>query len=365
MQYAPVIIITLNRYDHLYNCLESLEKCTDAEKTDVYVALDYPPSEKYVDGWKKNDIYLKEKESKHGFKSLTVYRRETNYMLYGPGNGKTAIKDATEGKDRFIYTEDDIIFSKNFLVYMNTCLEKYKDDDDVIAVCGYSYPVEWKVSPNSTCFKQQINMAAWGTGYWTNKYFSTVKNLKDGVNLSNCEGIIAEKKYKKMIDACLREYITALCDRFSHYRKIMRQSTDIAIRTYLVVNNKYAITPVISKTRNNGFDGSGMYCQNTSDKKAIGKTASSYNYLEQPIDSADSFELIPDTLYDYEDNRKRLNEFDYRTPQQMARTHRLIWLIEHIGISAARFYSLLCVPYDYAPKILTRLKKKINSINGN
>ena len=63
-KYAPVYIPTLNRYEHFKRCLESLERCTDADKTDVYVGLDYPPSEKYVAGWKKIDEYLKEKEKK-------------------------------------------------------------------------------------------------------------------------------------------------------------------------------------------------------------------------------------------------------------------------------------------------------------
>ena len=54
MKYAPVIIPTMNRYNHFYACLESLERCTGSEHTDVYVALDYPPSEKYVDGWKED-----------------------------------------------------------------------------------------------------------------------------------------------------------------------------------------------------------------------------------------------------------------------------------------------------------------------
>lgn len=78
MKYAPVIIPTLNRYEHFKRCLESLEKCTGAEMTEVYVGLDFPPSDKYVEGWKKIDIYLKEKEVNNHFKKLIVVRRETN-----------------------------------------------------------------------------------------------------------------------------------------------------------------------------------------------------------------------------------------------------------------------------------------------
>ena len=93
MIYAPVIIPTLNRYEHFCKCLESLEICTGAEYTDVYMALDYPPSDKYVDGWKKVDAFLQEKEKNNNFKSLIVYRRKENYFFSDKGNLKTAIED--------------------------------------------------------------------------------------------------------------------------------------------------------------------------------------------------------------------------------------------------------------------------------
>ena len=53
MLYAPVVIPTLNRFEHFKQCLESLERCNNADKTEVYVALDYPPSDKYVEGGEK------------------------------------------------------------------------------------------------------------------------------------------------------------------------------------------------------------------------------------------------------------------------------------------------------------------------
>ncbi len=62
MIYAPVLIPTLNRYDHLRQCLESLSRCSWADKTDVFVALDYPPEvnrEKYEEGWQCNKAYLR------------------------------------------------------------------------------------------------------------------------------------------------------------------------------------------------------------------------------------------------------------------------------------------------------------------
>lgn len=49
--YAPVIIPTLNRIEHLKRCIESLEKNTGADKTEVFVSLDFPPSDKYLQGY--------------------------------------------------------------------------------------------------------------------------------------------------------------------------------------------------------------------------------------------------------------------------------------------------------------------------
>ena len=161
MIFAPVIIPTLNRYEHFRKCLESLEACTGAENTDVYVALDFPPSEKYVDGWKKNDAYLKEKALNNRFHSLIVYRREINYFFSGKGNGQTAIDDLPSEVDRYIFSEDDNVFSPNFLEYINKGLEIYKNDPSVLAICGYSHPYKFKFADNNFFF-HQTDFSAWG-----------------------------------------------------------------------------------------------------------------------------------------------------------------------------------------------------------
>ena len=100
--YAPVVIPTLNRYEHFRRCLESLERCTGAEKTNIYVGLDYPPSDKYVEGWKKIDCYLAEKEKNNGFNRLIVYRRTHNCGIGKPGCNYSQLKDVVKEKyDRF------------------------------------------------------------------------------------------------------------------------------------------------------------------------------------------------------------------------------------------------------------------------
>ena len=85
MIYAPVLIPTLNRYEHLRQCLESLSKCTLAEETEVYIALDYPPSDKYVEGWQKTRGYLYSIGNMN-FKKIHLIERTENYGTWNPGD---------------------------------------------------------------------------------------------------------------------------------------------------------------------------------------------------------------------------------------------------------------------------------------
>ena len=354
MIYAPVIIPTLCRYKHFKECLESLSKCKWAEETEVFIGLDYPAKESHRPGYEKIKSYLKE-VGDMTFKKIHVFEREVNY---GAGkNSKELKKAALERFDIYITSEDDNVFSPNFLEYMNTCLEKYKYDSDIVAVCGYSYPIDWDVSDGATVLKQQINVSVWGAGMWKAKDDKCSDYYYKGLMLADLPKFIKKRGYQKMIDACLKEYIEAACNITGIGNGMLTSKTDIACRAFLAVYDKYAITPVVSKVRNQGFDGSGLYCQNI-DTNLNGETAGTYNYPNQPIDDAADFVLVENSKDSFEENRKRLNAFDYRSPRQMAKARRLLWLCVHCGIWSAKFYSLVVFPRVIAIKIYNRLRRK-------
>lgn len=265
MIHAPVVIPTLNRYEHFHKCLESLEKCTGAEYTDVYVALDYPPTEKYVEGWKRIDVYLHEKEKSNGFKSITVYRRKENYFFSGKGNAKVAIHDLPESVDRFIFSEDDNVFSPNFLEYINDGLEKYKSDSNCMAVCGYNYNgVKLKGYKKNVYFSREYS--AWGVGYWRNKKTF----LESYCNRKFAESIISSwhsiwKIYKNEPRILNTILLNLDCGRIFE---------DTMIVSYQYLYDKYSLFPKVSKVRNIGFDGTGtsiFEVDDTYDKQMIDK----------------------------------------------------------------------------------------------
>lgn len=356
MIYAPIYIPTLCRSEHFKRCIESLKRNSWAHFTDVYVGIDYPPVDKYRRGWQEICDYVDNGDFSAFNKFIVIKRREN----LGAGRNSVELRNIIlEKYDRYIYAEDDIEFSPNFLEYMDKCLEAYEDAPDVVNVTGFSYPIEWKTSERSTCLKQNINVSMWGCGFWKKKEEWVRPYITSFGSVNELPRVLKRGRDMQMIDAAKKEYVECAGTWINRNRFVGSRS-DIGSRIYLAVAGKYCISPVISKARNHGFDGSGVYCDDIVGEKEFGNTAGTYNYPKQPIDTSDSFEFIPDTLHDYEENRKRLNAFDYRSPEQMARTKHLLWLMKNVSITAARIYSLLCVPCDYAPKVVNKIRKMLN-----
>lgn len=250
--YAPVIIPTLNRYEHFKRCLESLERCTGAEKTSVYVALDYPPSDKYAEGWKKIASYLESKESSNGFDDLIVIRRDRNFgICHENGNYETLVREIMKQYDRYILSEDDNEFSPCFLEYMNHNLEKYKYAPDVFCVCGYLSMKDECDSRNYTQFKSE-RYVAWGVGFWTSKYYEYTHYT----NQNNVLELIEPAKVQEYYLKDKRESILSSVVAMSRGALILG---DVTLGTYLRLKNMHCILPTKSKVRNHGWDGSGSH----------------------------------------------------------------------------------------------------------
>lgn len=108
------------------------------------------------------------------FHTFTVIKRNENF---GAGKNSRDLRDFVESKyDRWISAEDDIEFSETFIEYIDKCLEKYENDERVLAISGYSYPLKWKMKEGANAFFQDGTYSAWGTGHWRDKSKEIRKN---------------------------------------------------------------------------------------------------------------------------------------------------------------------------------------------
>jgi len=305
MHCAPILITTLCRYQHFVRLIESLRRNEWAEYTEVYIGLDFPAQTKHVDGYNKINEYLNGNFNE--FKAFHVIRRKENY-----GSARN-IKDLRQmvlsTNDCYIRADDDAEFSPNFIKYMNICLRKYRDDKTVFAVAGYSYPLQWKVSDGATILFQNFICPVWGIGYWKDKfnemydYIATRKSLRNNAN-----DIILSGAYDRLMNTSKSEFVD-LCLSPDFNSTLASFASDIAMNMYVAINNKYVVTPVLSKVRNWGFDGSGEYCADYKARKG-GINAYNYPYHTQVIDDADDFILVEDVFLANNENRAIFNKFD-------------------------------------------------------
>ena len=164
MKYAPILIPTLCRHEHFRNCVESLLANTGADMTDLYIALDYPAKSSHFEGYKLINDFINEIV---GFKSVNIIRRESNFGALP--NFYRGMDEVLAKYDSFIYIEDDLVFSPNFLEFTNKGLNKFKDDKTIFAVSGHTYNgQEIKFSDNNY-YRQGISLPVHGFGIWKDR----------------------------------------------------------------------------------------------------------------------------------------------------------------------------------------------------
>ncbi len=272
-EFAPIIIPTLNRYIHFKRCVETLARCKYADQTELVIGLDYPPTEKYEEGYKKIKAYLPTISS---FKKVTVLSTDKN--LGAGGNLYRLHKYIREvGFESFISTEDDNEFSSNFLEYVNWALNEYKDDESIYAVCGFKR-IDTSGLKNNVYKYPRFN--AWGYGSWYKKR----DKLTDYYDLNYLKKNLLDHYPLKTIFSKDIYYPCSIISMLSEGNVY-----GDALVNFLPKDEQYCLFPTTSMVRNHGQDGMGLH----------GGSKQQQNMYENlPIDSSESFEpIIVEDLY--------------------------------------------------------------------
>lgn len=256
----PVIIPTLNRFQHLQDCLESLSKCRLADKTVVIVALDHPVNDTHWEGYKKIKAYLPTLKC---FNRLEVIERHENYGV--ERNTLDLIQYALDNYEACIYSEDDNVFAPGFLEFVNSGLNNFWEDPKIMTVCGYTPPSFYQSKVDAIITHDSC---AWGMGIWRHK------KLK-----------LTDREYGRYIVNSIRRSLKI----YYHYPMLLLMLMDMCKRdalygdvlntSYNILNNKYQLRPSISVVRNMGYDGTGEHCGSDDGELAAQALSTRTNYI--------------------------------------------------------------------------------------
>ena len=259
MSYAPVIVFTYKRPEHLQNLLSSLEQNIESKFTDLFIYIDKadnPQDKSY------NDEVINTANKEWNFKSMKIVVREKNFGL--KNNITSGIDEILSKYEKAIVLEEDLEVSTSFLNYMNTSLSTYKSNKKVWHISGYSQSTIYENS-TSSYFGQEMN--CWGWGTWHDRWENIHKNFKN--NLKNLDSREIEK------------FNFYGLNKNNYNQILLNESNTIstwAIFWYqtIFLNGGLCLNPSRSLVKNKGFDGSGEH-KSTSNFYEINKVNDNYN----------------------------------------------------------------------------------------
>jgi glycosyltransferase involved in cell wall biosynthesis len=235
---APVLITVYNRRKHFIECVESLAQCRLADQTHLFIASDAAKTDTDKEAVKEIRDYC---ANIIGFKKIDLLFSEQNMGAYE--SSKNAQERVFAEYDKFIFTEDDNVFSPNFLEFINEGLEFYKNNPNVFAICGYKHPFRIPHNYNNDVYVYSLP-AAWGFGTWKEKYLA--------VDLYPKSFDISQKQKRRMPCAWNELMLDVVSNNKTY--------GDVVMGYHCLKKDMVNVYPVISLVQNHGHDGSGMHC---------------------------------------------------------------------------------------------------------
>ncbi len=254
---VPILIPTLNRIEHLQRCISSLQQNSLAKETELYISVDYPPNEKYRDGYLQVVDFVK---NISGFAKVHVYYQIEN--IGGARNSDFLRTEVRKEHDCFFYTEDDNVFSPNTLEFMNQALLYLKSREKIIAVSAAG-DTSWKCVGKGNIYYRK-RYSAWGYAMW----FSQKDKIEEWMNTMPFDSVLNSAMQR--IRLLFFNTAAYCCFAQDFFREIpaMRDGQDHlvfmddVVNIYAATQNKVTLYPVERKVMNTGFDGSGIHCEN-------------------------------------------------------------------------------------------------------
>jgi hypothetical protein len=242
---APIVLFAYNRPGHTRQSIEALQQNDLATESDLIIFSDAARNAQASTAVQAVRSYLKTID---GFKSVTIVERSENLGL-----ADSVIDGVTMVCERFgrvIVLEDDLVTSPHFLRYMNDALRFYADDDRVISIHGYIYPVLEPLPP--AFFLRGAD--CWGWATW-----------KRGWDLFDADAKKLYAAIKAGGESKVFDFDAAYGYTDMLKRQVEGQINSWAIRWYAsaFLADKLTLYPGVSMVRNIGNDNSGTHSRDT------------------------------------------------------------------------------------------------------
>lgn len=239
-----IILFTYNRSEHLQKVVDGLEKNKGISK--LYIFQDGLKCEEHRSGWEKTRQIID---------AIDWCEVVPHYETYNKGLSRSivdGINVVLEENDTVVVLEDDCVPAPCFIKFMEQCFEKYKGDQRVYSVGGYSWPIN--IQKKDECdiyFCRRIT--SWGWGTWKDRWekyeqdYTFLQRMKFDQKLSEELAIWGNDLERMVVDR-----VKGFNDSWAVFW---------ALKT--IEDEGFCINPYTSLIENIGLDGSGVHCGKT------------------------------------------------------------------------------------------------------
>lgn len=259
-KYAPIVLFTYSRPEHIQKTLMALAANTLAARSDLYIFSDAPKDVSAVRAVKEVRAYV---HTVSGFASVTIEERPHNFGL------ADSIIDGVTGVirnyGRAIILEDDILTSPYFLEYMNTALNRYADTEQVMHIAAHMPSINRNGLPESFFLRQS---SCWGWGTWARAWRHFHRHGQEFI--------------KTFTSADIKRF--NLGGAYDFWSQLLANQNG-SLKTWAVYwyacifsRNGLCLHPRQSLVQNIGFDGSGENCGDFGGDASVAETLAPKTY---------------------------------------------------------------------------------------
>jgi hypothetical protein len=250
---APIVLFVYNRPWHTRQTLEALIKNDLAAQSTLYIYSDGPKADATEEQKAKIAEVRKLLREKKWCKEVHLIEAEKN-----KGIDESIIGGITEmftKTEKLIIMEDDIVTSPSFLTYMNDALRTYENDERVMHISGYMFPVKAKLP--ETFFYNSASVWGWGT--WKRAWKNLTTDLAYIWKIINDSGRIGEftLSYTNGLDVLFKAVFEGRTN----------PSWDFKWHGSVFIQKGFCLHPGMSLVRNIGHDSSGVHCKESWNSK--------------------------------------------------------------------------------------------------
>ncbi|RDC57046.1 glycosyltransferase [Pedobacter chinensis] len=238
---APIALFVYNRPKHTERTIKFLQQNDLANDSRLFI---------FSDGAKSSNDEEKVAEVRaiinktDGFKSVKVFERKEN-----AGLANAVIEGVTmliNDYNQVIVFEDDLITSPHTLTYFNDALSRFRNQEKVMHIGAYMYPLKANDLPQSFFYRAATS---WGWATWGRAW----KNFEPNID------VLLKQFDKKKRSAFSIENKMNFWKQMQEFKKGKNNSW--AIRWYASIFLKGGLTlnPAQSLVNNIGHDGTGVH----------------------------------------------------------------------------------------------------------